>query len=76
MAKMDFGGVMENVVTRDDFPMKKVYINIDRFGNTSAASIPLAMHEARRDGRIGPGSLVLLVAFGAGLTWAGTVLRL
>jgi len=57
-------------------PMEKVYINIDRYGNTSAASIPLAMHEARAAGKIGPGSLLLLVAFGAGVTWAGTVLRL
>jgi 3-oxoacyl-[acyl-carrier-protein] synthase-3 len=58
------------------FPMEKVYINIDRYGNTSAASIPLAMHEARSAGKIRPGSRLLLVAFGAGLTWAGTVLRL
>ena len=58
------------------FPVEKVYINIDRYGNTSAASIPLAMVEARNAGRIGPGSLLLLVAFGAGLTWAGAVVRL
>ena len=57
-------------------PMEKVYINIDRYGNTSAASIPLAMHEARAAGKIGPGSLVVLVAFGAGLTWAGAVVRM
>jgi 3-oxoacyl-[acyl-carrier-protein] synthase-3 len=57
-------------------PIDKVYMNIDRYGNTSAASVPLAMEEARRAGKIGPGSLILLVAFGAGLTWAGSVIRL
>ena len=59
-----------------NFPMEKVYINIDRYGNTSGASIPLAMVEAQQKGLIGPGSTLLLVAFGAGLTWAGSVLRL
>ena len=58
------------------FPMEKVYVNIDRFGNTSAASIPIALAEARRNGVIGPGSTVLLIAFGAGLTWSGAVVRL
>ncbi len=58
------------------FPMDKVYMNIDRFGNTSAASIPLAMVDARKEGRIKPGSLLLLAAFGAGLTWAGAVIRM
>jgi 3-oxoacyl-[acyl-carrier-protein] synthase-3 len=58
------------------FPMEKVYINIDRYGNTSSASIPLAMWEARQAGKIGPGSRLLLAAFGAGVTWAGMVLRL
>jgi 3-oxoacyl-[acyl-carrier-protein] synthase-3 len=57
-------------------PMDKVYMNIDRYGNTSAASVPLAMEEARSAGKIGPGSLIILVAFGAGLTWAGSVIRL
>jgi len=57
-------------------PIDKVYMNIDRYGNTSAASVPLAMEEARSAGKIGPGSLILLVAFGAGLTWAGSVIRL
>ena len=56
--------------------MSKVCVNIDRFGNTSAASIPIAMEEAKRTGKIGPGSTVVLVAFGAGLTWAGSVIRL
>ena len=68
--------IIRSATQKYDFPMEKVYVNIDRYGNTSGASIPLALTEARREGRIGPGSTVLLVAFGAGLTWAGAVLRL
>jgi len=68
--------IIASATERQNFPPEKVYMNIDRFGNTSAASIPLAMDEARRKGLIGPGSVLLLVAFGAGLTWAGTVVKL
>jgi 3-oxoacyl-[acyl-carrier-protein] synthase-3 len=53
----------------------KVYKNIDRFGNTSAASIPIALEECVRDGRLKDGSLVLLTAFGAGLVWGSVLLR-
>ena len=53
----------------------KVYKNIDRFGNTSAASIPIALDECVRDGRLKDGSLVLLTAFGAGLVWGSVLLR-
>jgi 3-oxoacyl-[acyl-carrier-protein] synthase-3 len=56
-------------------PMEKVYVNLDRYGNTSSASIPLALDEARRSGRIKPGDLTLLVAFGAGLTYGATLVR-
>jgi len=68
--------IIRSATRKYDFPMEKVYVNIDRYGNTSGASIPLALTEARREGRVGPGSTVLLVAFGAGLTWAGAILRL
>jgi 3-oxoacyl-[acyl-carrier-protein] synthase-3 len=57
-------------------PMERVWVNIDRYGNTSSATIPVALHEAREAGRLGEGSVVLMVAFGAGLTWAATLLRL
>lgn len=67
--------IIESAADRVGLPMDKVYINIDRYGNTSAASIPIALTEARQAGRIKPGSTVVLVAFGAGLTWAGTVVR-
>ncbi|HEX2077873.1 MAG TPA: beta-ketoacyl-ACP synthase III [Longimicrobium sp.] len=56
-------------------PMDKVYVNVDRYGNMSSASIPVALDEAIEAGRIGEGSLVLMVAFGAGFTWAANVVR-
>ena len=52
------------------FPKDKVFINIDRYGNTSAASVPIALDEARKAGRCGKGDWIIMVAFGAGLTWA------
>ncbi len=58
-----------------DISYEKIYINVDRYGNTSAASIPLALDEANRKGLIKKGDYVLLVTFGAGLTWGSTVLK-
>ncbi|MFO8060440.1 MAG: beta-ketoacyl-ACP synthase III [Bacillota bacterium] len=57
-------------------PMEKVYINLDRYGNTSAASVPLALSEAWDSGVVGPGDNVLAVTFGAGLSWAAAALRM
>jgi 3-oxoacyl-[acyl-carrier-protein] synthase III len=57
-------------------PMDRVFVNVDRYGNMSSASIPVALDEAIEQGRAGPGSLVLMVAFGAGFTWAANVVRL
>lgn len=68
--------IIKSATEKLNFPLEKVYVNIDRLGNTSAASIPIAFDEALRSGRIGPGSTVVLIAFGAGLTWAGAVVRL
>ena len=56
-------------------PMEKVMVNLDRYGNTSSASIPLALVQAREEGRLKPGMIVMLVAFGAGFTWGSVVLR-
>ncbi|HXG50849.1 MAG TPA: beta-ketoacyl-ACP synthase III [candidate division Zixibacteria bacterium] len=56
-------------------PMEKVVVNLDRYGNTSAASIPVALDEARRQGRIREGDIVLLNAFGAGFAWGAAVIR-
>ena len=67
--------IIEATAKHAGVPMSKVMVNLDRYGNTSSASIPLALDQAQREGRIGPGSLVLLVAFGAGFTWGSTVIR-
>jgi 3-oxoacyl-[acyl-carrier-protein] synthase-3 len=56
-------------------PVEKVVRNIDRFGNTTAASIPIALDEAVKSGRIKRGDLVALTAFGSGYTWASALLR-
>lgn len=56
-------------------PMEKVVVNVDKYGNTSAASVPVALDEARRQGRIRPGDIVLLNAFGAGFAWGAAVIR-
>ncbi|MGH7689919.1 MAG: 3-oxoacyl-[acyl-carrier-protein] synthase III C-terminal domain-containing protein, partial [Gemmatimonadaceae bacterium] len=53
----------------------KVYVNVDRYGNTSSASIPIALDEAIESGRVKEGSTVLLVGFGAGFTWGSMILR-
>jgi 3-oxoacyl-[acyl-carrier-protein] synthase-3 len=55
--------------------MDKVVVNIDRYGNTSAGSIPIALSEAADDGRISDGSLVLACGIGAGMSWASVLLR-
>ncbi len=68
--------IIKSAAAKFKFPLEKVYINIDRFGNTSSASVPMALVEAIQSGKIGPGSTVILAAFGAGLTWAGSVIRL
>lgn len=58
-----------------NLPLEKVVINLDRYGNTSAASIPIALSEANQEGKIKKGDLVVLVSFGAGLTWGTNIIR-
>jgi len=67
--------ILEATAKRLGLKPEQVYVNVDRFGNTSGASIPIALDEANRAGRIQPGDLVLLDAFGGGLTWASALLR-
>jgi 3-oxoacyl-[acyl-carrier-protein] synthase-3 len=67
--------IMEATAKRIGIPREKVMINIDKFGNTSAASIPIALNEARKNGRIQPGHKVLLVVFGGGFTWASSIIQ-
>jgi 3-oxoacyl-[acyl-carrier-protein] synthase III len=67
--------IIESAVQKLGLPPEKVAINIDRFGNTSAASIPLAMDECYRAGKFGKGDWVLIAGFGAGLTWGSALIR-
>jgi 3-oxoacyl-[acyl-carrier-protein] synthase-3 len=68
--------IIEATAKHAGISMDKVYVNVDRYGNTSSASIPIALDEAIQKGIVGEGSLVLMVAFGAGFTWASSVVRL
>ncbi|MGB2986803.1 MAG: beta-ketoacyl-ACP synthase III [Phycisphaerae bacterium] len=68
--------IIESVSERVGLPMEKFAVNIDRYGNTSAASVILSLDEARRDGTLQTGDHVILVAIGAGLCWGTMVLRL
>jgi len=67
--------IIEATAKHAGLPMSKVMVNVDRYGNTSSASIPLALAQALAEGRVGPGSVLLLVAFGAGFTWGSAVIR-
>lgn len=68
--------ILEAVRKRLNFPEEKVFVNLDRYGNTSGASVPLALDEAIRQGKVKEGNLVLFAAFGAGFTWGASVVRL
>ena len=67
--------IIESVAKRLELPAKKVFINISQYGNTSAASVPIAFDECVRTGKIKRGDIVILVVFGAGLTWGANVLE-
>src|SRR3989449_632843 len=67
--------IIEATAKHAGLPMDKVYVNVDRFGNTSAASVAIALDEAVRCGRLQPGMKVMFCAFGAGFTWASMVVQ-
>lgn len=67
--------IIEATAKHAGIPMEKVMVNLDRYGNTSSASIPLAIAQATAEGRLKPGMVVMLVAFGAGFTWGSVVVR-
>ncbi len=67
--------IIEKAAQRLKMPMDKVFVNLQKYGNTSAATIPIALSEATKAGRIHSGDTVVLVGFGAGLTWASAVLK-
>ncbi len=68
--------IIEATAKHANISMDKVYVNVDRFGNTSSASIPIALDEVIEKKIVGPGSTVMMVAFGAGFTWASAIVRL
>ncbi len=67
--------IIKAVAERLSIPMDRVYTNIQKYGNTSSATIPIALDEANREGMLKPGDFVLLVTFGAGLTWGASIVK-
>ncbi|MDQ8197628.1 ketoacyl-ACP synthase III [Pelagicoccus enzymogenes] len=67
--------IIESISSRLNIPIERFFLNLDKYGNTSAASIPIALDEAARAGRIKNGDTILLIAFGAGLTWGSALVR-
>lgn len=67
--------IIEATMEKLGLPKEKAFVNIDKYGNTSSASIPIAIDEARKEGRLSKGDIVMLVAFGGGLTWGSSVIR-
>lgn len=67
--------IIEATAKRMELPMEQVVVTVDRHGNTSSASVPLALDEAVRSGRVQRGQLLLLEAFGGGFTWGSALLR-
>ena len=67
--------IISHAAEKLGFPAEKVVVNVDRFGNTSSGSIPLALVDAQRDGRLGVGKIVLMTGMGAGLTWGSGVME-
>jgi len=67
--------IIEAISKRLKLPPEKVYLNIERYGNTSAASVPIALDEANREGRLKPGDNVVMVAFGGGMIWGAAAVK-
>ena len=67
--------IIQSAAKRLNLSMDKVFVNIEKYGNASAASIPIAMAEAMQEGRMKKGDIVALSGFGAGLTWASCIMK-
>ncbi len=67
--------IVESVLDRLQIPIGKCWLNLDRYGNTSSASLPISLDEAQRAGRLRPGDLVAMMAIGAGMTWGSALMR-
>jgi 3-oxoacyl-[acyl-carrier-protein] synthase-3 len=68
--------IVAHVAEKCEYPLEKFVLNMDEFGNTSSASIPIAYAQAKAKGLIQPNMRIILVGFGAGLIWAGTLIEL
>ena len=67
--------IISAIAERLNLPLERVFMNLDKYGNTSAASVAIALDEAVEQGKIQRGDLVLLVVFGAGLTWGAAIIE-
>ena len=67
--------IAEELAAKLGLPLERFFVNIGEYGNTSAASIPLVLSELQEQGKVGPGSRVLAVGFGGGLTWGGALIE-
>jgi 3-oxoacyl-[acyl-carrier-protein] synthase-3 len=67
--------IIEKAAERIGLPAEKVFLNVQKYGNTSAGSVPLGLYEAEAEGRLKPGMLVMTVGFGAGLVWGANLIR-
>ena len=67
--------IVESVLAKVGIPIAKCWINLDRYGNTSSASLPISVDEASRAGRLKEGDVVLMMAIGAGIAWGSAVMR-
>ncbi len=67
--------IIDAVIKKLNLPEEKVFLNLSKYGNTSAASIPLALDEAARENKLKPGDILLLTAFGAGFTWGSSIIK-
>jgi 3-oxoacyl-[acyl-carrier-protein] synthase-3 len=67
--------IIDHAARKLGVPRERVVVNVDRYGNTSSGSIPLALADAAQDGRVKPGELVLMTGMGAGLTWGSALLE-
>ena len=68
--------IIESAAKRMQLSSEKIFVNIQEYGNTSAASVPIALNDCVRQGKVKKGDTIILVAFGAGLTWGASVIEL
>ena len=67
--------ILKSLADHLSVPLEKIYINVHKYGNTSAATVPIAMDEANREGRLQQGDLLLICTFGGGFTWGAALVR-